>query len=274
MDMDYCLKEKCIMHLGKKPPSILFDLGRSKSMTEQWDSMSLLASTLLQIHQTYQDWQQDDHICSWQVHPVLVFRYPRWVHWVHDKGGEFISSSFQSLLKMLSIKDVGSASKNSQSNAICERMHQTVGNVLRILVHTNPPQNMTKARDIIHDAFMTTMHAMHTTVATNLGSALGSLAFAWVMFLNVPLITDWQAIACLCKNHVNEKLWHANQKHFQDDYAPGQQVLKKVHHPTKLGVRTEGTYTIEHGHINGKLTIILHDRVTKCINMRRVLSYR
>ncbi len=39
------------------------------------------------------------------------------------------------------------------------------------------------------------MHAMQTTVATTLGSTPGALAFAWDIFLNVPLIADWQAIA-------------------------------------------------------------------------------
>ena len=74
-------------------------------------------------------------------------------------------------------------------------MHQTVGNVLRTLVHSNPPQNMTQARDIIDDALATAMHAMCTTVATTLGSAPGALTFSRDMFLNVPLIANWQAIA-------------------------------------------------------------------------------
>ena len=68
--------------------------------------------------------------------------------------------------------------QNPQSNAICERMHQTVTNVLRTLVHTNPPQNMTQARDIIDNALATAMHAMQIIVATTLGSTLGALAFA------------------------------------------------------------------------------------------------
>jgi transposase InsO family protein len=126
------------------------------------------------------------------------------MHCVHDKGGEFIGSSFQWLLELFNIKDVCSTSKNPQPNAICERIHHTVGNVLRTLVHANPPQNMTQARDIIGDALATAMHTMHTTVATTLGSAPGALAFARDMFLNVPLIDDWQAIARLCKHHVNE----------------------------------------------------------------------
>jgi transposase InsO family protein len=60
-------------------------------------------------------------------------RYPRPTRCVHDKGGEFIGREFQWLLEMFSIKDICSTSKNPQSNAICERMHQTVENVLRIL---------------------------------------------------------------------------------------------------------------------------------------------
>ncbi len=199
--------------------------------------------------------------------------YPCSVQCLHDKGGEFIGQNFQWLLEIFSIKDVCSISKKSQSNAICERMHQTVNNVLRILVHTNPPRNMTQPRDIIDNALATAMHAMQTTVATTLGSTPGALAFAQDMFLKVPLIADWQAIARTCEHHLNENLQWANRKQRQYDYAPGQQVLKKVHDPTKLGVRTKGPFTIEHVHVNGNLTILLCEGITECINIRRVLPY-
>ena len=93
------------------------------------------------------------------------------------------------------------------------------------------------------------------------------------MFLNMLLIADWQAIACTCEHHVNENLQCANRKQRQYDYTPEQQVLKKVHDPTKLGVRTEGPYTIERVHVNGNLTILLCEVITKHINIRRVLPY-
>jgi hypothetical protein len=152
-------------------------------------------------------------------------------------------------------------------------MHQTVNNVLRTLVHTNPPQNMTQTRDIIDNALATAMHAMQTTVAATLGSTPGALAFACDMFLNVLLIADRQAIAHTPELHVNENLRCANRKQRQYDYAPGQQVLKKVHDPTKLGVRTEGPCTIEHVHVNGNLTILLCEGITERINKCRVLLY-
>jgi hypothetical protein len=75
-------------------------------------------------------------------------------------------------------------------------MHQTVNNVLRTLVHTNPPCNMTQARDITDDALATAMHTMQFTVATTLRSTPSALAFAQDIFLNMLLIADWQAIAC------------------------------------------------------------------------------
>ncbi len=137
--------------------------------------------------------------------------------------------------------------------------------MLRTLVHTNPPQNMTQARGIIDNALATVMHAMQTTVATTLGSTPGALAFAQHMFLNMPLIADWQAIARTHEHHVNENLQHVNRKQRQFDYPQGQQVLKKVHNPTKLGVRTEGLYTIERIHVNGNLTILLHERITELV---------
>ncbi len=57
-------------------------------------------------------------------------------------------------------------------------MHETINTVLRTLVHTNPPCNMTHARDILDNLMATAMHAMQTTVVTTLGNTPGTLAFA------------------------------------------------------------------------------------------------
>jgi hypothetical protein len=92
------------------------------------------------------------------------------------------------------------------------------------------------------------------------------------MFLNVPLIEDWQTIAPTLEHHVNENL-RANRKEPQFDYAPGLQVPKKVHNPTKLGVRMEDPYTSERIHVNGNLTKLLCEGITECINTCRVLLY-
>ena len=72
-------------------------------------------------------------------------RYPWPQRCVHDPGGEFTGPEFQTLLENCHIKDACTSAKNPQANAICERMHQTVGNVLRTLLHGEPPQNIATA---------------------------------------------------------------------------------------------------------------------------------
>ena len=67
---------------------------------------------------------------------------------------------FQTLLESCHIKDAGTSAKNPQSNAICERMHQTVGNVLRTLLHGEPPRNINSAKEFVDEALSIAMHAM------------------------------------------------------------------------------------------------------------------
>jgi hypothetical protein len=57
---------------------------------------------------------------------------------VHDPGTEFTGPEFQTLLQNCHIRDVCTTATNPLSNVVCERMHQTVGTVLRTLLHGNP----------------------------------------------------------------------------------------------------------------------------------------
>ena len=152
-------------------------------------------------------------------------------------------------------------------------MHQTVANILRILQHKNPPANMTQTRDIIDQALAHAMHATQTTVMTTLGSTPGSLAFSRDMFLDIPLIADWQAIARQREQRINDDLHRANIRRRHHDYCLGQKVLKKVHNPTKLGVKTTSPYPIERVYVNGNLTILLRPDVTERINIRQIIPY-
>jgi hypothetical protein len=167
-------------------------------------------------------------------------RYPRPSNCIHDNGGEFTGFEFQELLETFGIKDVPTTSRNPTANAICERMHQTVGNILRTTIYTSPPHNVTEARGLVDRALATAMHAMWSSVATTLGSAPGALVFGRDMFLNIPQMADWHQIARNREQLVNESLHRQNLSRRKYDYVVGQQILKKVHDPTKLGERTEG----------------------------------
>jgi len=219
------------------------------------------------------DNKTSDHIARLYAQLWLA-RYPWPERCVHDNGGEFVGPEFQTLMQRCNIKDVTTSAKNPQANAVCEQMHQTVGNVLRILLHGEPPKNITRAKEFIDEALSIAMHAMRAGVHTTLGSSPGSLVFNRDMFLNVPLIADWQAITRKREHLINENLMHENNRRRTYDYLPNQLVLKKNSNPRKLGERTSGPYKIKQVHTNGTITIELTNDASERINIRRVIPYQ
>ena len=104
-------------------------------------------------------------------------RYPMPRKCVHDNGGEFIGWEFQKLLEQCGIKDCPTTSRNPQGNAVCERMHQTVGNVLRTLLHGEKARGET-ADEIIDNALATVTHTLRTAISRSLNfNSPGELAF-------------------------------------------------------------------------------------------------
>ena len=201
-------------------------------------------------------------------------RYPWPKICIHDNGGEFTGWEFQNLLRATSIKDVPTTSRNPQENAICERMHQKVVNLLPVLLYTNPPSTVANAADLIYQAISTEIHSMRVNVTTTLKGSPGSLVSGRDMFLAMPLISDWKMIEQHRQTLFNEILRRMNQILRIFDYIKGQRVLKKKHRPDKLGELTKGPYQITRVHTNVTISTDLCPNITERINIRRVISYR
>ena len=114
-------------------------------------------------------------------------------------------------------------------------MHQTVGNVLRTLLHGEPPQNIANAKDYVDEALSIAMHAMRVGIHSTMGSTPGNLVFDRDMFLNIPLIADWHAVTLKREHLIYENLMRENQKRRRYNYIPQQKVLKKHGNPENLG---------------------------------------
>jgi hypothetical protein len=153
-------------------------------------------------------------------------------------------------------------------------MHQTVGIVLRTLLHGEPQQNITTEKEIVDEVLSIAMHAMTAGIHTTLGSSPGSLVFNRDMFLNIPLITDWHAITLKQEHLIHENLLRENKKRRQYDYVPQQCILKKCWKPCKLDKRTIGLYGVVQTHVNGTVTIELRPGVSKRLNIRRIIPYK
>jgi hypothetical protein len=89
-------------------------------------------------------------------------------------------------------------------------MHQTVGNVLRTLLHGYPLQNIANAAQHVDKALSIAIHAMQAGVHSTIGSSTGNLVFNRDMFLNIPLIADWHAITQRREHPIHENLMRKN----------------------------------------------------------------
>ena len=92
-------------------------------------------------------------------------------------------------------------------------MHQTMGNILRTLLHGHSIDTTQAAKDIIDNTIATTMHALQAGVTQTLNhNSPGALAFHQDMFLNVPLEADLHALHQKRQLLIDENLRKTNAK--------------------------------------------------------------
>ena len=118
-----------------------------------------------------------------QFENFWLARYPRPNRCVHNNGMEFTGFDFQNLLHRYGVKDIQTNIRTPQANGICEKMHQTVGEILRIILHTNPPQNENDSIQVIDNALATCMHATRCAVNAAMQTSPEALVYRWDMLM-------------------------------------------------------------------------------------------
>ena len=173
-------------------------------------------------------------------------------------------------------KTVQTTSHNPTANGICERMHLTVQQLIRIYTNLHPPKTLEQARQIVDKALAAASHAMQISVTRTLGhNSPGALAFGRDMLLDIPFIADWEAVRKKRKLIIDENLWPTNQKRRRFDYQPGQEVLvRRQGILRKLDKRFDGPFQIAKVHVNGNVTIKRSPYIFERINIKRIKPYR
>jgi transposase InsO family protein len=200
-------------------------------------------------------------------------RYPRPISCVFDAGTEFKAEFLQCLIRN-GIHAVPITVKNPQANAICERLHSTVGDILRTLLREQPPQNVAQAYELIDSALASAQYAVRVSVNRTLGHSPGAIVFHRDMFHPIPLLINYNRLREKRQVQIDENNRRANLKRRFMDYQPGQQVLVLKHNPGKLEDRAIGPFTIHQVHVNGTVTIQRTQYVRERINIRRIRPYR
>ena len=150
-----------------------------------------------------------------------LFKYPRPVRVIHDQGTEFMGDNFQTLLRRWGIRNAPISVRNPQANAVCERMHQTVGNILRTLLRTNPPQDVRNAEHVIDYALQMAVYTLRTTVRRTAGASSGAIVFHRDMFIDLPFVADLLLLRDKRQALIDYNLRRENAKRRNFDYERG-----------------------------------------------------
>ena len=128
------------------------------------------------------------------IDQAWMCRYPWPKRVIHDGGPEF-KNEFQTHMEKCGVTTSQTTSHNPQANAICERMHLTVQQLIRIYTNLHPPKTLEEAHQIVDKALAATSHALRINVTRALGhNSPGALAFGRDMLLDIPFIADWEAV--------------------------------------------------------------------------------
>jgi len=179
-------------------------------------------------------------------------RYPRPRKIIYDNGSEF-KKDFKQLCKDFGLKSKPTTVRNPQANAILERVHQVVGNMLR----TKELEKRSFTEDDPWGEVLASIAwAIQSTYHTTLGATPAQLVYGRDMLHDVSHVADWELIRLRKQKIIDNSTARENAKRIRHDYAVGDKVLinedgiaRKLHPPR------EGLYTILQVYINGTVKI-------------------
>jgi hypothetical protein len=144
-------------------------------------------------------------------------------------------------------------------------MHQTVANVLRVLLHAHPAQNVADADQLVDNSLATAVHVTRCAVSRSLGLTPGEMVFRGDMIMDVPILVDLAVLRDKRQGLVDEATRRENAKRFDFNYTVGQEVYVKEHNPDKLQPRAIGPFPITQVFTNGTAEIQIKPHVVKTI---------
>ena len=200
-------------------------------------------------------------------------RYPWPAQIIHDNGGEFIGHEFQDMMRSLGITSKPTTVKNPQSNTIVEQLHKTMADILRVMLHVDPPHNEPVTTNMIDNALATVVHASRCAVNHTMQTSPGAMVFNRDMMINVPLISNLLAIGNRRQHLVDENLRRINAKRIDYSYDVGDWVKFVEYNPNKLDCWTHGPYRIVRVFMNGTVRVQLAPHIQETVNIRKLFPY-
>ena len=205
------------------------------------------------------------------VEEEWLTRYPWPTKVIYDRGSEFIGHEFQRMIK----EDYGITRKpittrNPQANAIIERVHQVVGNILRTfelqdnyLDEENPWKGILSA----------TAFAVRSTYHTTLQKTPGQLVFGRDMIFNIKHTANWEYIRARKQALIKKNNKAENSKCLPHTDKHGDRVMLHIGTENKQECPYSGPHAITKINMNGTVQLQM-GAVNDMVNIRQLTPYK
>lgn len=207
------------------------------------------------------------------VEQAWLTRYPWPTTITFDQGKEFMGVFADMVSTDYGIKRQGTTVRNPQANAIIERIHQTIGNIIRTFEAQDKPD--LDPDDPWGGILAATMFAVRATYHTTLQATPSQLVFGRDAILNTRFEANWNLIRRNKQRLIKKNNERENSKRIPHTYKPKEKVLCQSK-PTlsKYGTNPwEGPYEITKVNNNGTVRI-RKGIVIETINIRRIKPYK
>ena len=194
-------------------------------------------------------------------------RYPIPQKLILDRGTEFMAEFAQMVRKDYGLKMKPITTRNPQANAIIERVHQTIGNIVRTF-----DVKVIEEDDPWSGILCATMFAVRATFHTTLQATPMQLVFGRDAILNIKHVTDWEHIRQRKQERINENNKRENRNRRDHQYRVGHQVLIKARKNSKHELEYEGPYVITQVNDNGTIRF-QKGIVNDVVNIRRIKPF-
>ena len=197
-------------------------------------------------------------------------RYPWPQHVIHDRGTEFMAEVHEMLTNDYGCDVNRTTTRNPQANAIVERVHQTIGNMIRTWFVDDPDLD---EKDPYKGLLTAVAFATRATIHTTLNATPSQLVFGRDAMLNLDFHADWATIRARKQERINKNNVAENAKRIPHQYQIGDKILIKNDPSRKFGSNAySGPYRVTSVRNNGTLRY-QNGNIFDTINIRNVTPY-
>jgi len=201
------------------------------------------------------------------VEQTWLTRYPWPSQLVFDRGSEFMAEFTKMVKEDYGVKTKPITARNPQANSIIERIHQTIGNIIRTFDIDEVDDD-----DPWSGILAATMFAVRATYHTTTQATPMQLVFQRDAILNIPFHANWEHIKRRKQDRIHKNNEKENKKRTPHTYRRGHKVLYKKEVGAKFDPIWDGPYPIRELYDNGTIKINT-GVVDKIVNIRNVRPY-